>query len=180
MHAAVIRIWRQLTPPEWPNATSGGRGKNHKVPAPTVAPNVPGEQGTPPQGGGQGGNPRNLNKHAQGGDQNLPPVTPRSDLRHARRPRQKPQSARPNRSSQCSGRAGHATQSGGRQSRNSNKHAQGGDQNLPPTPPEWLTRRQEAGQKPQSARPNRSSQCFGRAGRATTEWRSEERSSQLE
>ena len=59
------------------NATPGGRGKNHKAPAPTVAPNVPGEQGTPLQGGGQGGgNPRNSNKHAQGGDQNLPPGEP--------------------------------------------------------------------------------------------------------
>ena len=54
------------------NAAPGGRGKNHKVPAPTVAPSVPGEQGAPPQSGGQGGgNPRNLNKHARGGDQNL-------------------------------------------------------------------------------------------------------------
>ncbi len=53
------------------NAAPGGRGKNHKVPAPSVAPSVPGEQGAPPQGGGQGGNPRNLNKHARGGDQNL-------------------------------------------------------------------------------------------------------------
>ena len=54
------------------NAGPGGRGKNHKVPAPTVAPSVPGEQGTPLQSGGQGGgNPRNLNKHARGGDQNL-------------------------------------------------------------------------------------------------------------
>ena len=50
--------------------TSPG-GKNHKVPAPTVAPSFPGEQGAPLQGGGQGGNPRNLNKHARGGDQNL-------------------------------------------------------------------------------------------------------------
>ena len=58
------------------NATPGGRGKNHKVPAPTVAANVPGEQGTPLQGGGQGGNRRNSNKHAQGGDQNLPPGAP--------------------------------------------------------------------------------------------------------
>ena len=55
------------------NATPGGRGKNHKVSAPAVAPNVPGQQGTPLQGGGPGGNPRNPNKHAQGGDQNLPP-----------------------------------------------------------------------------------------------------------
>src|SRR4029077_2826988 len=59
------------------NATPEGRGKNHKVPAPTVAPNVPGEQGTALQGGGQGGgNRRNSNKHAQGGDQNLPPGAP--------------------------------------------------------------------------------------------------------
>ena len=126
MHAAVVKICRQLTPPEWPtprqeggvkttrcppqrllpmfrasrvrhhraeairrnsnkhaqgggqnlapanapgvtNATPGGRGKNHKVPAPTVAPNVPGEQGAPPQSGGQKSAPRNLSKHAQGG-----------------------------------------------------------------------------------------------------------------
>lgn len=49
------------------NATPGGRGKNHKAPAPTIAPNVPREQqGTPFQGGGQNSAPRNLSKHAQG------------------------------------------------------------------------------------------------------------------
>ncbi|MGA7212867.1 MAG: DUF3300 domain-containing protein [Terrimicrobiaceae bacterium] len=52
------------------NGTSETRGKNHKVPAPTVAPNVPGERGTPLQGRGQGSNPRNLSKHAQNGNQN--------------------------------------------------------------------------------------------------------------
>ena len=53
------------------NAKPGGRGKNHKVAAPSVAPSVPGEQGAPPASGGQDGNPRNLNKHARGGGQNL-------------------------------------------------------------------------------------------------------------
>src|SRR4029453_5332688 len=51
------------------NATPGGRGKNHKAPAPAVAPNVPGEQDRPPQSGGQKSAPRNLSKHAQGGHQ---------------------------------------------------------------------------------------------------------------
>ena len=55
------------------DATPRARGKNHKVSAPTVAPNVPDEQGTPGQSGGQGGNPRNLSKHAQDSHQNLAP-----------------------------------------------------------------------------------------------------------
>ena len=48
------------------NGTSEARGKNHKAPAPAVAPNVPGGQGTRPSpGNGQGSAPRNLSKHAQ-------------------------------------------------------------------------------------------------------------------
>ena len=47
-------------------AKPGARSKNEKKSAPTVAPNVPGEQSTPGQSGGQGGSPRNLNKNAQG------------------------------------------------------------------------------------------------------------------
>jgi hypothetical protein len=64
------------------DATPRARGKNHKVSAPTVAPNVPDEQGTPGQSGGQGGNPRKLSKHVQsshqskGGANNQPTTTP--------------------------------------------------------------------------------------------------------
>ena len=48
------------------NATPSARGKNHKVPAPSVAPNTPGEQKVPVQGG-QGNAARNLKNHPQGG-----------------------------------------------------------------------------------------------------------------
>ena len=71
------------------NGTSETRGKNHKVPAPTVAPNVPGERGTPLQGGGQGSNPRNLSKHAQNGNQNLA-LNASAVQRHIWRAGQKP------------------------------------------------------------------------------------------
>ena len=73
--------------------TSGERGKNHKVPAPAVAPNVPGGQGTPPShGNGQGSAPRNLSKHAQGSNHSnggvnnqakaAPPTTGASTQKH--------------------------------------------------------------------------------------------------
>jgi hypothetical protein len=51
---------------EGPAAMPGARSKNEKKSAPTVAPNVQGEQGAPGQSGGQGGSPRKLNKDAQG------------------------------------------------------------------------------------------------------------------
>jgi hypothetical protein len=51
---------------EGPAAVPGARSKNEKKSAPTMAPNVPGEQGAPGQSGGQGGSPRKLNKDAQG------------------------------------------------------------------------------------------------------------------
>ena len=44
------------------DATSDKRGRNQKVPAPTVAPNVPNDQSTKGQGRGQDANARNLNK----------------------------------------------------------------------------------------------------------------------
>ena len=125
------------------NATSGGRGKNHKAPAPTVAPNVPGEQGTPLQGGGQGGgNRRNSNKHAQGGDQNLPPgdpgVTNATSGGRGKNHKAPASTVAPN----VPGGQGAPAQSGGQKSapRNLSKHAKGGHHstgvnNQPPPSP---------------------------------------------
>ena len=58
----------QDTAPNASEATAampGARSKNEKKSAPTAAPSVPGGQSAPGQSGGQGGSPRNLNKHAQ-------------------------------------------------------------------------------------------------------------------
>ena len=56
-----------------PGVTNGSmpesRGKNHKVPAPTRAPNVQGQQGKPLHRDGQGNAPRNLSKYGQTSDQ---------------------------------------------------------------------------------------------------------------
>ncbi len=167
------------------NAKPGGRGKNHKVAAPSVAPSVSGEQGTPPQSGGQGGNPRNLNKHARGGGQNLaaanaPGVAYTASGGRGKNHKVPAPTIAPN----VPGEQGAPPQGGGQggNPRNLNKHAQGGDQNLAAANAPGVANATPGGrgQKPQSARPNRSCQCFGRAGRATTEWRSEERSSKLE
>ena len=51
------------------NATSGARGRNHKVPAPTATANVPGQQGKPLHSDGQTNASRNLSKHAQSSHQ---------------------------------------------------------------------------------------------------------------
>jgi hypothetical protein len=129
------------------NATPGGRGKNHKVSAPAVAPNVPGQQGTPLQGGGPGGNPRNPNKHAQGGDQNLPPdaagVTNAPPGGRGKNHKVSAPTVAPN----VPGQQGTAHQGGGPGGtpRNPSKHAQGGDQGTCPTRRSSdLTPRQEA------------------------------------
>ena len=45
------------------NAVPGARDKNHKVPAPSTAPNVPGQQGKPLNGDAQESAPRNVSKH---------------------------------------------------------------------------------------------------------------------
>lgn len=125
------------------NATSGGRGKNHKVPASTLAPGVPGEQGTPLQGGGQGGgNRQNSNKHAQGGDQSLPPgapgVTNATPGGRGKNHKAPASTLAPN----VPGEQGAPPQSGGQKSapRNLSKHAKGGHHstevnNQPPASP---------------------------------------------
>ena len=63
------------SPPALNDATPGARDKNRKAPEPTVAPNVPEEQGTSAQDGGRDSAPRNLRKHAQGSQQNAAPDT---------------------------------------------------------------------------------------------------------
>ena len=88
----------QDTVPNAPEATAaipGTRSKNEKKSPPTVAPSVPGEQGAPGQSSGQGGSPRNLNKHAQGshskdGASNQPSGVPTQ--KHIDRPKNSPQS----------------------------------------------------------------------------------------
>ena len=52
------------------SALPGAPGENQKVPAPTAAPKISGEQDAPGQSGGQRGGPRNLSKRAQESQQN--------------------------------------------------------------------------------------------------------------
>jgi Protein of unknown function (DUF3300) len=47
------------------NAVPGARDKNHKVPAPSTAPNVPGQQGKPLDSDAQESAPRNVSKHEE-------------------------------------------------------------------------------------------------------------------
>ena len=55
------------------SAMPGAAGENQKVPAPTAAPKISGEQDAPGQSGGQRGGPRNLSKRPQESQQNLTP-----------------------------------------------------------------------------------------------------------
>ena len=61
------------SPPAPNDAAPGARGKNRKAAEPTVAPNVPGEQGTTVEGRDKDNAPRNVRKQAQGSEQNVAP-----------------------------------------------------------------------------------------------------------
>jgi uncharacterized protein DUF3300 len=105
------------------NAASGARGKNHKAPAPSVAPNVPGEQEAPLQGGDQNRAPHNLNKHAQGSHQNLGANTAGTPGARGKNHKAPAPSVAPN----VPGEQGAPSPSGGQNNtpRNLSKHAQG-------------------------------------------------------
>ena len=106
-------------------AMPGARSKNEKKSAPTVAPNVPGEQGAPGQRSGKGGNARNVNKQ-----DDLPDMAPNASEATAAKPgarskdeKKSPPTVAPN----VPGEQSTPGQSGaqGGSPRNLNKNAQG-------------------------------------------------------
>ena len=118
------------SPPAPNDAAPGARGKNRKAAEPTVAPNVPGEQGTTEEGRDKDNAPRNLRKQAQGSDQNVAPSASGTPAARGKNRKVAEPTIAPN----VPGEQGTTVEGRGKDNapRNLRKQAQGSDQNVVP------------------------------------------------
>jgi hypothetical protein len=114
------------------DATSGARDKDRKIPEPTNAPNVAGEQGAPAQNGGQKSDDRNLSKRERGPAKDSARGTNgAADARDKNRKISSPPAT-----ATASGEQGKPSANGqGSASRNVKKQAQDGSNSQPPAAP---------------------------------------------